>query len=204
MPSKELCIVMEICHEGDLQALLWSFEVQNERNVWRFLFTMSNVLKYIHSNDIIHRDIKPQNILGKILPNGNMDIKLADFGIAKQMEVGDYEKEAYTNSLLGTPIYMAPEVWKGNGYGKSSDVWSLGAVVAYLINEDHLFHNVESVIRWPGGISPIFSNKYQYSNELHNLLGMMLNPNESLRPPASLISSIASGYALYDVAISYF
>ena len=112
MPSKELCIVMELCHEGDLEALLWSFEVHDERNVWRFLFTMANVLKYIHSNDIIHRDIKPQNILGKILPNGNMDIKLADFGTCMKMNSDGLVR---SETAVGTPDYISPEVLRSQG-----------------------------------------------------------------------------------------
>lgn len=73
------------------------------------------ILDYLNKKKIIHRDIKPDNII--IDKNGYL--KLIDFGTAK--EIVDY-----TNTVLGTPHYMAPEVIQGKGYGISPDYWSVG------------------------------------------------------------------------------
>jgi serine/threonine-protein kinase ULK/ATG1 len=73
----------------------------------------------------MHRDLKPSNIL---IHNGIY--KLADFGFCKPMEdtMGDV-----TATMLGSPIYMAPEVLRGFAYDNKADVWSLGAVLYELL-----------------------------------------------------------------------
>ena len=78
---------------------------------------------------IIHRDIKPDNIF--ISPNG--DYKLGDFGIARQLE-----KTATFMSKKGTYNYMAPEVYKGEKYGATCDLYSLGLVMYRLLNKGRL------------------------------------------------------------------
>ena len=73
------------------------------------------ILDYLSKNKIVHRDLKPDNIM----INKNGYLKLVDFGTSK--EIIDF-----TNTILGTPHYMAPEVIQGRGYGTSPDFWSAG------------------------------------------------------------------------------
>ena len=75
--------------------------------------------------DIVHRDIKPQNIF--ISPNG--DYKLGDFGIAKTVE------KTMGGTKVGTYKYMAPEVYNNQPYGSGADIYSLGLVLYWLLNE---------------------------------------------------------------------
>lgn len=89
-------------------------------------------MEYLHSRNIVHRDVKPENIL--YVTQGADDIKLIDFGYA-----GLWTSEQPLTGLCGTPDYVAPEVltWydddeKGTPYGKGSDLWSLG-VLLYVI-----------------------------------------------------------------------
>lgn len=72
----------------------------------------------------MHRDIKPDNIL---LHNGS--IKIADFGFCKPLE----SKEDMVQTMLGSPIYMAPEVIKGEVYTNKADIWSLGVVLYQML-----------------------------------------------------------------------
>lgn len=86
---------------------------------------MCKALEVCEKKNIIHRDIKPENIF--ISSFG--DYKLGDFGIAKTIE-----KANGGLSQKGTPTYMAPEVYKGEPYGASVDIYSLGIVLYYLLN----------------------------------------------------------------------
>lgn len=80
------------------------------------------VLEYLHSLNIVYRDLKPENLL--IQKDGYL--KLTDFGISKIVEDRTY-------TLCGTPEYLAPEVILSKGHGKAADFWSLGVLVYEMI-----------------------------------------------------------------------
>ena len=82
----------------------------SEGNVWRFIAHMASPLQYLHSQHppVIHRDFKPDNILGMWAGNGKTVWKIADFGVARVLSQNAYG-EYYARTDIGTPIYMAPE-----------------------------------------------------------------------------------------------
>ena len=82
-------------------------------------------LHYLHSNRIIHRDMKPQNVL--IGSNGR--IKLCDFGFARAMSTNT----VVLTSIKGTPLYMSPELVKEQPYDGTSDLWSLGVIMFEML-----------------------------------------------------------------------
>lgn len=86
---------------------------------------MCAALELCKKHDIVHRDIKPQNIF--VSPNG--DYKLGDFGIAKVVE------KTMGGTKIGTYKYMAPEVYNNQPYGASADIYSLGLVLYWLLND---------------------------------------------------------------------
>lgn len=93
----------------------------------RAIVQVGNALDYAHRNNLVHRDVKPSNIL----LNGRGDYLLADFGIVKM-----YEATAYTDTgtLLGTPTYMSPEQGQGETQlDGRSDIYSLGVVLFELL-----------------------------------------------------------------------
>ena len=96
-----------------------------EQDVVRLGIDICRALELCHKKNIIHRDIKPQNIF--ISDNG--DYKLGDFGISRTMEktIGGMSKK-------GTPKYVAPEVFKGDDYDHTVDIYSLGIVLFTLLN----------------------------------------------------------------------
>ncbi len=155
----------------------------------------------------MHRDIKPDNILGKTSEHaldGSSLItwKLADFGIAKLLNKKRLESY-YAQTFAGTEIYMAPEVMDtrvsvNNRYGLSADIWSVGAVMHfYCSNGKHLFKSEDDVWNWRGGYSRrLNQSQQQYSNSLHGLVSSMLDPYQDGRPSASYVFSVSSKFCV--------
>lgn len=96
-----------------------------EATVIKIAKDMCTALELCKKHEIVHRDIKPQNIF--VSPNG--DYKLGDFGIAKTVE------KTMGGTKIGTYKYMAPEVYHYQPYGHSADIYSLGLVLYWLLNE---------------------------------------------------------------------
>lgn len=116
-----VCIVMEYMAGGSLQDLVDSGGTQNMVELATIAADTFRGLAFLHSQRQLHRDIKPANILRS---NGGGECKLADFGIAKQLE-GTMDM---AQTWVGTMQYMSPERidQEGGGYSYPSDVWSLG------------------------------------------------------------------------------
>lgn len=101
-------------------------KVKTERQVIRFAMDICNGLSACHDADLIHRDVKPQNIF--ISDKGKF--KVGDFGIARVSS-----KSGRATSNVGTSSYMAPEVQLGEDYDKTVDIYSLGLVLYWLLND---------------------------------------------------------------------
>jgi len=93
--------------------------------VRRILAAVGSALRYVHELGVLHRDVKPANVL---LARRSQRIKLGDFGISKLLETTGH---AYT--VVGTPYYLSPEVVSGQAYGPPSDAWALGVLLFELV-----------------------------------------------------------------------
>ena len=114
-------IVMEYLRGTDLKSGIRSHGALAPKKVAQIGAQVCSALAVAHSHEIIHRDIKPQNIM--ILPNG--DAKVMDFGIARAKN----SHLTQTNSVLGTAHYVSPEQAQGKDLGPTSDLYSLGVVM---------------------------------------------------------------------------
>lgn len=100
-----------------------NYSLRNHDEIHFYGSILFLVLNYLHKKRILHRDLKPENLM--IDTTGYL--KVIDFGIAKDLSGKDA-----TNSLIGTPHYMAPEIILGKNYGLSSEYWSVGIILYEL------------------------------------------------------------------------
>ncbi len=118
-------LIMEYCPGGDLATFL-NRKPLKEKYAKKYIQQIANAMEYLVSRNIMHRDLKPQNIM---LHDPNT-IKLTDFGFAK---VFDSDHDQMTNTICGSPIYMAPEIIKCNNYSMKTDLWSIGIILYEMI-----------------------------------------------------------------------
>lgn len=162
---------MQYCNGGDLDDLRQLRGRFTEQEARYFLSQIIKGFKAIHDMNVLHRDLKLANILvhfkniaqEKVLEGGqqlkdfkkttpligHVDVAIADLGFAKQLQ----QEQDLTQTMCGTPLYMAPEILKGQRYDHKVDVWSLGAVFYEMLtgftpftgrNKEDLKRNLES------------------------------------------------------------
>ncbi|XP_068456239.1 serine/threonine-protein kinase 36 isoform X2 [Clinocottus analis] len=150
----EVVVVTEYA-EGQLFQILEDDGNLPESQVREIACQLVSALYYLHSHRILHRDMKPQNILlGK-----NGVVKLCDFGFARSMSVSTL----VLTSIKGTPLYMSPELVEEKPYDHTADLWSLGCILYELhtgappFYTNSIFHLVQLIVRdpvkWPDTIS---------------------------------------------------
>ncbi|XP_051205054.1 mitogen-activated protein kinase kinase kinase NPK1 [Lolium perenne] len=120
-----LNILLEFVPGGSIQSLLGRLGAFPEAVIRKYTKQILHGLEYLHSNGIIHRDIKGANIL----VDNKGCIKLADFGASKQVE----KLATAAKTMKGTPYWMAPEVIVGSGHDFSADIWSVGCTVIEMV-----------------------------------------------------------------------
>ncbi|KAL8207026.1 UNVERIFIED_CONTAM: hypothetical protein K2H54_040198 [Gekko kuhli] len=124
--SNYVYLILEMCHNGEMSRYLKNKKKPfSEEEVRHFMHQIITGMLYLHSHGILHRDLTLSNLL---LTN-NMNIKIADFGLATQLRM-PHEKH-YT--MCGTPNYISPEIATRSAHGLESDVWSLGCMYYTLL-----------------------------------------------------------------------
>ena len=171
---------MEYGEGGDLFSKINEQKNKNkyfeEKEIIEWFTEICEGVKYIHENKIIHRDLKPLNIF----LTKNNKIKIGDFGIAALLH---YRSQAET--VIGTQIYLSPEIMKSKLYNYKSDIWNLGIILYELTQLKHPFFDEnksnEKMINNIEKENINFIN-INYSERLLNLIKNILkvNPNERL------------------------
>ena len=128
--DKHICLVIDYCDGEDLNKYIKKNGRISEKQSKNFMTQIATGLHYLHSLNLIHRDLKPHNIL--LSKNGN--IKIADFGFVK-----DYTENSMLDTLCGSPIYMAPEILQHKKYDAKVDLWSIGIILYEMLSAEPPF-----------------------------------------------------------------
>ena len=148
--DKDVISVCEYC-EGELFQILEDDGRLPLEEVKSIAGQLVSALYYLHSNRILHRDMKPQNIL---ISTTN-SIKLCDFGFARAMSI----ETMVLTSIKGTPLYMAPELVNEKPYDHNADLWALGCILYELFFGEPPFYTnsifqlvnmiLKDEVKWP-------------------------------------------------------
>ncbi|EGZ07058.1 hypothetical protein PHYSODRAFT_375111, partial [Phytophthora sojae] len=184
-PLRQQHIVMEYCSGGDLRNYLKAAYradgkqplCLDEDKIWYWFVQLALGLHHMHQQRVLHRDVKTANVF---LSNAGY-LVLGDLGIARKLASGDAAA-----TVIGTPLYMAPEVLEGKEYSFSSDVWALGCVLYELCTGRPPFmasttpHLLNKICH--GDYQPIQKGGIITSSRLPTLIGSMLSTRPELRP----------------------
>ncbi|KAA0702109.1 Serine/threonine-protein kinase NLK [Triplophysa tibetana] len=119
--------------QSDLHKIIVSPQPLSSDHVKVFLYQILRGLKYLHSAGILHRDIKP----GNLLVNSNCVLKICDFGLAR---VEELDESRHMTQEVVTQYYRAPEILMGSRhYSNAIDIWSVGCIFAELLGRRILF-----------------------------------------------------------------
>ena len=175
--SQTLNIVLEYADDGDLRAKIQSHQKSQryfkETEIWSIFIQLLQGLRVLHSNHIMHRDLKTANIF--LTKNGIC--KLGDLNVSKIVKMG----LLYTQT--GTPYYASPEVWEDKPYDYKSDIWSIGCILYELCALSLPFKGNNLSIVY----SKILKGQYEpipsiYSKEISVIIALLLQVNPKNRP----------------------
>ena len=128
-----LFLVFEYVEKNLLEILQDSPRGLEPKLIRHFMYQLCKAIKYLHDQNVIHRDVKPENLL----VNENMDLKLCDFGFARL--ISGSSKERLTD-YVATRWYRAPELLLTQGeYGPEVDYWAIGCIMGELVDGNPLF-----------------------------------------------------------------
>nr|XP_028578222.1 serine/threonine-protein kinase PAK 6-like [Podarcis muralis]XP_028578231.1 serine/threonine-protein kinase PAK 6-like [Podarcis muralis]XP_028578242.1 serine/threonine-protein kinase PAK 6-like [Podarcis muralis]XP_028578251.1 serine/threonine-protein kinase PAK 6-like [Podarcis muralis]XP_028578260.1 serine/threonine-protein kinase PAK 6-like [Podarcis muralis]XP_028578271.1 serine/threonine-protein kinase PAK 6-like [Podarcis muralis]XP_028578281.1 serine/threonine-protein kinase PAK 6- len=164
----ELWVLMEFLQGGALTDILSQIRL-NEEQIATVCESVLQALAYLHSEGVIHRDIKSDSIL--LTLDGR--VKLSDFGFCAQISK-DVPKR---KSLVGTPYWMAPEVISRSPYTTEVDIWSLGIMVIEMVDGEPPYFSdspVQAMKRLRDSPPPKIKNSHKTSPVLRDFLERML------------------------------
>jgi calcium/calmodulin-dependent protein kinase I len=129
-----MSLLMDYEESGTLYDLLSARNILTEHETKKVMRQLLIAVDFMHSKSIIHRDLKPDNILINSKQGGSFDIKISDFGLS-----ATFHEKGFLVKRCGTPNYIAPEVFKDQGYTFKADIFSLGSIMFNLVVGRYLF-----------------------------------------------------------------
>ena len=167
-------LILEYCAGGDLSNFIKSEGRLNEERAKGYMSQIVDALRYLKRLNIVHRDLKPQNIL---LTADKQTIKLTDFNFARELEETDLSQ-----TVCGSPLYMAPEILENKEYSTKADMWSIGMVLYEMVYGHSPYFDCYSMIDL---MNKIKSRPIKYTNRVsqdcNELLERMLTIDSERR-----------------------
>eukprot|EP00500_Bicosoecida_sp_ms1_P002822 CAMPEP_0203809806 /NCGR_PEP_ID=MMETSP0115-20131106/2542_1 /ASSEMBLY_ACC=CAM_ASM_000227 /TAXON_ID=33651 /ORGANISM="Bicosoecid sp, Strain ms1" /LENGTH=317 /DNA_ID=CAMNT_0050718565 /DNA_START=570 /DNA_END=1519 /DNA_ORIENTATION=- len=171
--DRYIYLVLEYCAGGDLSRLIHKKGPFTEARTQYFMRQLASGLRFLWNRNLIHRDLKPQNLLLTSTEEDGV-LKIADFGFARHLAAA-----SLAETLCGSPLYMAPEILRYQRYDAKADLWSVGTIMYEMLakrppfggrNHVELLANIErQELRLPEGIT--------ISKECLGLLRILLRRN---------------------------
>lgn len=170
-------IAQEFCAGGDLESYVFRTKKIPKPFIRKLVTGLLGGLTYLHRNNIMHRDLKLANLLLTTSNPDTAELKLADFGFAKKME------QSITTTQVGSPLYMAPEIFRDSNYSIKADMWSLGAVLYEIFTGQALFSvsSLEELIS-KQEVPVCFPENSRLPLACKNLIQSLLQKNPESRP----------------------
>lgn len=177
--NEKLYLIMELASNGNLYNFIQKNKKDKIKNmdlIKKLIIQTIEIIKYLHSLNIIYRDIKPENIL----LDKDYNVKLCDYGWATYFTPGKF-----LTVYCGTPEYVSPEMLKKYPYNEKVDIWGIGVLIFELVfgyapfssnfNEDR-YNNIKSgKIKWPDDLN----EEYQKIKDLIEKI-LKVNPNDRI------------------------
>ncbi|KAG0755522.1 hypothetical protein G6F57_006227 [Rhizopus arrhizus] len=152
----EIYLVQELM-EADLHQIIRSGQPLTDAHFQYFVYQICRGLKYIHSANVLHRDLKP----GNLLVNADCELKICDFGLARGYSDNADYNAGFMTEYVATRWYRAPEIMLSfQSYTKAIDMWSVGCIFAEML-----------------GGRPLFKGR-DYVDQLNQILGILGTPDE--------------------------
>jgi len=182
----DICLVTNYANKGDLYKIIERRRRKRlffeEDKIWNYFIQISLGVKYLHDNNIIHRDLKTSNIF--INRKNNLDlIQIGDFGIAKIVKASNK-----SSTIIGTPLYMSPEQFRSESYDKKVDIWSLGCI---------LFEMIE--LKPPFSANTIENLSKKIRKGKYKSLGKLYSMDITFFIPVMLEKNVNNRYSIYQI-----
>jgi len=181
---KYFYFVMDYLGQNSLLDLLSSEQALPEILAREIILSLFNGLTYLHSLDIVHRDIKLENLM--VCPETTSQIKIIDMGFAKKCAKGDT-----ITGVAGSPSYVAPEILKKLPYDHKCDIWSAGIVMFTLLFGVLPYHSDNQAKKYEiikkGGLPTQDPEWNTISEEAQDLLHGLLNTDPKKRLSAKVV-----------------
>ncbi|ODV79804.1 Pkinase-domain-containing protein [Suhomyces tanzawaensis NRRL Y-17324] len=181
--ENHLWIVLEYCEGSELFFLIYEKKRLEIKECQHLFFQIVLALKYVHSLNLSHRDLKLENIL--LSDKRKTLVKLTDFGFVREFNP---QNRKFLSTICGTTVYMAPELLKSDKYsGFAIDIWSLGVILFTMVYGEMPFDEDDDLKTKYKIINEEPRYRDSISVDLKELIASMLNKDPTKRPNATQI-----------------